>query len=62
MQIVVGLILIIVCAGMVVVARPPAGSDSAHWLKSWPIGQTYVLASLITGIVGVGLILNGWPS
>jgi len=62
MQIAVGIVLLLVCAGMVFVARPPAGTDSAPWLKSWLLGQMYVLAALVIAVIGVGFVLNGWPS
>ena len=61
MQLVIGLIFIIVCAGMITVARPAPGAESVYWLKPWPIGQLYVLTTLVFGIVGIGLILSGWP-
>jgi hypothetical protein len=63
MQIITGLILLIVCAGMLLVARPKAGQDSAHWLsKPWILGQAYVMLALSVAVVGVSLVLNGWPS
>ncbi len=63
MEIIVGCILLIVCVGMIVVARPAAGQDSVVWLsKPWILGQAYVLATLVVAVVGVSFILNGWPS
>ena len=61
MQIVIGLILLIVCVGMLVVARPKAGQDSAIWLsKPWILGQAYVM--IVLAVVGVTFIFKGWPS
>jgi hypothetical protein len=63
MQIVVGCVLLIACGGMIVVARPAAGQDSVVWLsKPWFLGQAYVLATLVVGVVAVSFILNGWPT
>jgi hypothetical protein len=63
MQITVGLILLIVSVGMVLVARPKQGQDSAVWLsKPWILGQGYVLAVLVAAVVGVSFILNAWPN
>jgi hypothetical protein len=63
MQIVLGAILIIVAAGMLFIGRPSAGTDSARWLaRPWILGQVYVLGVLLVTVVGVALILNGWPA
>ncbi len=63
MQIIVGCIFLLVFFGMVFVARPAAGQDSVLWLsKPWILGQVYVLAALVTAVVGVSFILNAWPS
>jgi hypothetical protein len=63
MQIILGLVLLIVCVGMLVVARPQAGQDSVVWLsKPWILGQAYVLVALVVAVVGVSFILNGWPT
>jgi xanthine/uracil permease len=63
MQIVVGLILVIVGMGMIQIARPKAGTDSALWLsKPWMLGQAYVLAVLIIAVIGIAFIFSGWPS
>ncbi len=63
MQIILGVVLLFLCVGMVVVARPKAGQDSAIWLRGpWILGQTYVLLTLLAGVVGVSFIVNAWPS
>ncbi len=63
MQIIIGIVLLIVSVGMIVVGRPKLGQDSALWLsKPWILGQAYVLAVLVVAVVGVSLILNGWPA
>jgi hypothetical protein len=63
MQITVGCILLVVFVAMVVIARPTSGQDTVLWLsKPWMLGQVYVLASLVTAVIGVSFILNAWPS
>ena len=63
MPIVIGIILLAVCAGMLIIARPQPGQDSAVWLsKPWILGQAYVLAALIVAVVGVSFVLNGWST
>ncbi len=63
MQIIIGLILLIACVGIIAVDRPRTGQDSAVWLsKPWILGQPYVLIGLIVALVGVSLIVNGWPN
>ncbi len=63
MQIILGIILLIVSVGMVMIARPKAGQDSAIWLsKPWILGQAYVLVVLLVAVVGVSFILNAWPA
>jgi hypothetical protein len=54
MPIVIGIVLLAVCVGMLIIARPQAGQDTAVWLsKPWVLGQAYVLVALITAVVGV---------
>jgi len=61
MPIVIGIILLAVCVGMLVIARPQPGQDSAVWLSGpWILGQAYLLVALIIAVVGVTYILNGW--
>jgi hypothetical protein len=63
MQIILGLIFVIVSAGMVLIGRPKAGQDSAIWLsKPWILGQVYILVALVAAVIGVGFIINAWPS
>ncbi len=63
MLIILGVVLLLVCVGMILVARPKAGQDSAIWLsKPWILGQAYVLLTLLVAVVGVSFILNSWPS
>jgi hypothetical protein len=62
MQIVIGLVLIIVAAGMLFAGRPDKGAESAPWIaRPWILGQSYVLAVLIVSVIGIAFILNGWP-
>jgi hypothetical protein len=60
MLFVVGLILIVVTIAMVILARPADGVV-APFLKSWVIGQTYALAALVSGVLGVSLALTDLP-
>ena len=63
MPIVIGIVLLAACAGMLIIARPQAGQDSAIWLsKPWILGQAYLLAALITAVVGLSFLLNAWPT
>jgi len=63
MQIIVGCIILVVFVAMVFVARPAAGQDSVLWLsKPWILGQVYVLATLVTAVIGATLIINALPS
>ncbi len=63
MQIIIGLILLIASVGIISLGRSRAGQDSAVWLsKPWILGQAYILPALVLAVVGVSLILNGWPS
>ncbi len=63
MQIIIGLMLLIACVGIIAVDRPRADQGSAVWLsKPWILGQSYVLIALVVAVVGVSLIVNGWPN
>ncbi len=63
MQIIIGLMLLIACVGIIALDRPRAGQDSVVWLsKPSTLGQAYVLIGLIVALIGVGLIVNGWPN
>ncbi len=63
MQIIIGLILLIACVGIIALDRPRAGQNSAVLLsKPWILGQSYVLIALVVAVVGVSLIVNGWPN
>jgi hypothetical protein len=59
---IIGIVLLVVAAGMVAVARPPARQDCAPFLRVWLIGQVYTLVALTIVIAGVGLVLPGWFS
>ncbi len=55
-----GLILLGVTIVMVAVARLGAG-ESAPFLKSWIVGQAYVLTAMICTVVGISAIITSWP-
>jgi len=63
MPIVIGIVLLAACMGMLIIARPQPGQDSAVWLSGpWILGQAYVLVALITAVVGVSYLLNAKPT
>ena len=57
-----GVAFILVTAGMVWVARPADGQDSAPFLRAWIVGQAYVMAAMVSAVVGVTLAIINWPS
>lgn len=61
MGILYGVAVLAAAAAMVVVARPRFGK-SPDFLSSWVVGQTYVLAVLVTAVIGLALIIGGLPA
>jgi hypothetical protein len=55
-----GLILLALMVVMIIVARPSDGV-AATFLKNWVVGQTYALATLTSGVIGITLVLNDLP-
>lgn len=45
---------------MLVIARPADG-ESAPFLKVWIVGQVYALAAMVSGVIGVTIIISTWP-
>ena len=58
MELISGIILLLVAAGMVVVGRPAAGQDTAPFLRLWIAGQAYVLIVLVLCVGGFGLLIR----
>jgi hypothetical protein len=54
-----GIVLLLVGIGMVMLARPAAGQDSAAFLRTWAVGQVYILVTLTLILAGVGRLLLG---
>jgi hypothetical protein len=59
MNIILGLLLVAVTVAMLVLARPHDGVP-ASFLKSWIVGQTYVMAALVSAVTGVALMVSNW--
>ncbi len=57
-----GVLLIAVAVVMIFFGRPRGGADVVAFLKGpWIIGQVYVMASLLSFVIGVSLLLTHWP-
>jgi len=57
-----GVILIALSAVMVFFGRPKGGDDMASFLRGpWIVGKAFVMASLISFVMGVSLLLTHWP-
>jgi hypothetical protein len=46
---------------MIVWARPSPDGEPAPFLRSWAIGQAYVLAALASTIGGAAVTVASWP-
>jgi uncharacterized membrane protein YozB (DUF420 family) len=57
---ILGLALVAVTLLMILAARPKDG-ESAQFLKSWPVGQAYVLTAMSSAVAGVTLLVANWP-
>ena len=58
-NIALGLLLVALTVAMLVVARPRDGA--AGWfLKSWIVGQVYVMAALVSAVSGAALVISNW--
>jgi hypothetical protein len=55
-----GAALLAIAVLMVLVARPRDG-ESASFLKSWPVGQAYILVTMSSGVAGITLVVANWP-
>jgi len=56
-----GIAFILLTAGMVWVARPAEGLDSAPFLRVWIVGQAYVMAAMVSAVIGITLVIINWP-
>jgi len=55
-----GFVLFAVAVAMLFFARPADGV-SASFLKVWIVGQIYAMTAIVAGVMGVTMILSGWP-
>ena len=56
-----GIALLLVGAGMVVIARPNAGGQYVIPLMNvWAVGQLYVLTAMVAVVLGVSFCLMAW--
>lgn len=60
MNLIAGVALIAVAAGMILVARPSDGV-SAPYLRIFIVGQIYLLTAMIAVVVGVAVVIVNWP-
>jgi hypothetical protein len=60
MSFVIGLLLVALTVGMVLVARPVAG-EPARFLRTWIVGQIYILGAMASALAGVTIMINAWP-
>jgi hypothetical protein len=57
-----GVGLIVIALAMIWFGRPRGGEDSRPWLRSYPVGQLYVMSAMVCGVFGTSLLLNYWPA
>ena len=63
MTLIGGLIMLLVGAGMMVIARPNSGGQYViPFMTSWAVRQIYVLAVLVIVVLGVSFCLMTWPA
>ena len=60
MNFTLGLIFVAVAVAMVLLARPADG-ESAPFLKVWIVGQIYALTAMVSGVMGVTLVIIARP-
>jgi hypothetical protein len=53
-----GLALIALAVGMMFMGRAPKGMDSAPFLRSWIVGQAYIVATIYCLVIGMALIIQ----
>jgi hypothetical protein len=56
----IGMVLIALTVGMVLVARP-VGGEPARFLRTWIVGQAYILGAMVSALAGVTVMINAWP-
>jgi hypothetical protein len=63
MQIILGLLLVIVSEIIRASRGRKPGEQRAKVLsKPWILGQGHVMVALVIAVVGVSLVVNGWPA
>jgi hypothetical protein len=60
MSFTLGILLIALTVGMVLVARPTA-DEPVSFLKTWFVGQMYVLGAMVSALAGGAIMINTWP-
>ena len=61
LQLLYGVGLLLVAATMIWFARPARGQDSAPFLRVWIVGQIYLMAAMVSSVIGVTLLISNWP-
>jgi hypothetical protein len=56
-----GIGLIVVAVVMIWVGRPKKGEDCRPWLRSYPVGQLYLMTTMVLCVFGATLLLTYWP-
>ena len=57
-----GIGLIIVAVVMIWFGRPKRGEDCRAWLRSYPVGQLYIMTAMTLCVLGTSLLLSRWPA
>jgi hypothetical protein len=60
MNVTYGFALIAVTVVLVFLGRPSNGVP-APFLRIWIVGQFYVLAAMVSAVIGTTLIIANWP-
>ena len=57
-----GIGLIVFALVMLWFGRPKRGEDCRPWLRSYPVGQLYVMTTMVLCVLGTSLLLSYWPA
>jgi hypothetical protein len=50
--------LMLIAVAMIWNSRPAKGQECAPFLRSWLVGQLYVLAALVSAVMSIGLMVS----